>query len=329
MNGEVNYAKIPKKYELKRLGGKLLSKSATKFKFSNRDIDYKKLIKTVKDLDCKVKMKCSENMKEFIAPLVEDKNLYDHLNNSKLADSMLICSPQDKDTLNRGIEILKKMKAKIKQSQKCRNKANFEDYCVKMDQLSKLNSEYLEVIPKVNPEMIQAMLYEHEINNEIDLLQSVFSLSFQIRIVLGAYYNVTKVNPYDYIFGSLPVGLEPVKSGSDEEELILHYLNTSKNNNCYLANLIKISGLEYKAEEDKKFLSTDNHVMLWHGSPGKNVLGIIKNGLKIKPTETSFTGSRFGDGIYFSDSFELSNCFSAGEGGKDRYIMLCEVALGN
>ena len=111
MNGEVNYTKIPKKYELKRLGGKLLSRSTVKFKFSNRDIDYKKLIKTVKDLDCKVKMKCSDEMMDFIAPLVEDNNLYQHLNNSKLADSMLICSPQDKDTLDRGIAILKKMKS--------------------------------------------------------------------------------------------------------------------------------------------------------------------------------------------------------------------------
>lgn len=105
-------------------------------------------------------------------------------------------------------------------------KSNFEDYCVKMDELSKLNSEYLEVIPKVNPEMIQAMLNEYEINNEITLLKSVYSISFQIRIVLGAYQNIAKVNPYDYILGSLPVGLESVKSGSDEEELILQYLNT-------------------------------------------------------------------------------------------------------
>lgn len=118
MNGEVNYTKIPKKYEIKRLGGKLLSKSSVKFKFSNRDIDYKKLIKTVKDLDCKVKMKCPEEMMEFIAPLVEDKNLYQHISNSKLADSMLICSPQDKDTLDRGIEILEKMKKKLKQATK-------------------------------------------------------------------------------------------------------------------------------------------------------------------------------------------------------------------
>ena len=81
------------------------------------------------------------------------------------------------------------MKAKLAEAAQCRSKANFDDYTVKMEQLANLNSEYLEVIPKTNPEHIEAMLNEYQIKNEINLLKSVYDLSFKTRVALGAYQN--------------------------------------------------------------------------------------------------------------------------------------------
>lgn len=53
---EINhYVKIPKRYEIKRLGGKLLSKSDAKLRFSNRDFDYNKLIISFDDIQDKAK----------------------------------------------------------------------------------------------------------------------------------------------------------------------------------------------------------------------------------------------------------------------------------
>ena len=47
-----------------------------------------------------------------------------------------------------------------------------------------------------------------------------------------------------------------------------------------------------------------------------------------KPTEAARHGNRFGPGIYFSDCFNLSLCFSAASNSQ-RYIILCEVATGH
>ena len=69
-------------------------------------------------------------------------------------------------------------------------------------------------------------------------------------------------------------------------------------------------------------------MMLWHGTSANNILEIVRNGLKITPLNASHHGSRYGKGIYFSDSFALSSCFSA-ESDEEKYILLCEVALGN
>lgn len=52
-----NYVKLPKRYEIKRLGGKLLSKSDERLKFSNRDFDYNKLVISFDDLKDKVPLK--------------------------------------------------------------------------------------------------------------------------------------------------------------------------------------------------------------------------------------------------------------------------------
>ena len=38
-----------------------------------------------------------------------------------------------------------------------------------------------------------------------------------------------------------------------------------------------------------------------------NVLSIIREGLKMVPVNSDFHGSRYGKGIYFSDSFALSS----------------------
>ena len=62
-------------------------------------------------------------------------------------------------------------------------------------------------------------------------------------------------------------------------------------------------------------------------------MGILSQGLKISPAEADFTGSMFGDGIYFADTFDKSvqycsdwNFFIQNEVNK--FVLVCEVALG-
>ena len=233
-----NYVKLPKKYEIKRLGGKLLSKSDARLKFSNRDFDYNKVVISFDDLKDKVECKSNKGIIDFLKPLVDDNEMYNSLQNSKLWNSLLLLAPQDKDTIDKGIEILNKMKIKLEEANKWRSKSNFDDYTVKMEQLANLNSEYLEVIPKTNPEHIEAILNDYQVQNEITLLKSVYSLSFKIRIALGAYQNAKKVNPYDYVLGSLPINLFVIKLHLIKN---FHYLNSQPIHGHTLTNIIKVN----------------------------------------------------------------------------------------
>ena len=71
---------------------------------------------------------------------------------------------------------------------------------------------------------------------------------------------------------------------------------------------------------------------LFHGSRNENILGILKNGLKIKPHSAIHTGSMFGSAIYLADSSTKSANYCWGfdsNGNNDEYFLLvCEAATG-
>jgi hypothetical protein len=79
--------------------------------------------------------------------------------------------------------------------------------------------------------------------------------------------------------------------------------------------------------------------LLWHGTRGENIIGILHTGFRIAPADSRRTGAMFGEGVYFSDVFNKSanyaftgNLHRYNQDVKNklakRYVFLCEVALG-
>ncbi len=67
--------------------------------------------------------------------------------------------------------------------------------------------------------------------------------------------------------------------------------------------------VNHSAESEKKF--QNNHQFLFHGSQLHSWYPIIKNGLKVlSGTALQANGAAYGQGIYFSDSFEMSLSYS-------------------
>ncbi|TXG85759.1 MAG: WGR domain-containing protein [Spirochaetes bacterium] len=65
----------------------------------------------------------------------------------------------------------------------------------------------------------------------------------------------------------------------------------------------------------------DNHVanaknkkeeLFWHGSRNENWWSIMTSGLMIRPSNAVYSGSMFGDGIYFADRFQKSYGYTSG-----------------
>lgn len=79
--------------------------------------------------------------------------------------------------------------------------------------------------------------------------------------------------------------------------------------------------------------SVGNIQRLWHGSRISNWVGILGQGLRIKPSGIPTAGSMFGNGVYFADQSSKSAqyCGSGGYRSRDSnvlYLAVAEVALG-
>ena len=76
--------------------------------------------------------------------------------------------------------------------------------------------------------------------------------------------------------------------------------------------------------------------LLWHGSRNENWWSIINNGLKIRPSNAVYTGSMFGDGLYFASSAQKSFGYTSSshaywtrESSDMAVMALFDVGVGN
>ncbi|XP_014512608.1 poly [ADP-ribose] polymerase 2 [Vigna radiata var. radiata] len=127
--------------------------------------------------------------------------------------------------------------------------------------------------------------------------------------------------------------LAPVEFGCAEFSMIEEYMKNThaETHSNYTVDIVQIfrASREGEAERYRKFASTKNRMLLWHGSRLTNWTGILSQGLRIAPPEAPVTGYMFGKGVYFADMFSKSaNYCYATRTAKDGVLLLCEVALG-
>ncbi|KAJ6226080.1 DNA ligase [Anaeramoeba flamelloides] len=134
----------------------------------------------------------------------------------------------------------------------------------------------------------------------------------------------------DQYYEELNCKLEVVEKNSKEWELIKDYVNKGKNARGSWKPKIKnifrtIDPVQMK--NFKKYEQKEGKWLLWHGSRLCNVVGIVKNGLRIAPPEAPATGYDFGKGVYFANAFGKSAEYThAGKGTAVMYLN--EVYLG-
>ncbi|XP_050138415.1 poly [ADP-ribose] polymerase 2-like isoform X1 [Malus sylvestris] len=128
--------------------------------------------------------------------------------------------------------------------------------------------------------------------------------------------------------------LTPVGADSHEFDMITKYMRNThaKTHSTYTVDIVQIfrTSKEGEVERFRKFSSTKNRMLLWHGSRLTNWVGILSQGLLIAPPEAPVTGYMFGKGVYFADMFSKSAKFChASNGCTSGVLLLCEVALGD
>lgn len=123
-----DYVKVKGKYDVKRIGGKLTSRSDAKLKFSNADFDFEKLLVPLDSLDYSIEMVNPTELMHFIKPLISDTNIQTNLQHSNFPSSVMLLCPTDAHAVNQAIEVLKCLINILKEADKHRRNHKFPEY---------------------------------------------------------------------------------------------------------------------------------------------------------------------------------------------------------
>lgn len=113
------------------------------------------------------------------------------------------------------------------------------------------------------------------------------------------------------------------------EKLVLDTKAPNHNFNMHVKNVFEIESMRHPEEFNPYGVET---MELFHGSRTPNIIHVLQQGLRIKPSGAVHTGSMFGDGIYFASNSTKSANYCWGFGsrsiGESFYMFVCEVATG-
>ena len=73
-----------------------------------------------------------------------------------------------------------------------------------------------------------------------------------------------------------------------------------------IVNAFRVHQSQYESNFESYRTQERKNMLLWHGSRSQNWIGILKEGLRIRPSNAITTGSMFGHGNYFADRVQKS-----------------------
>jgi poly [ADP-ribose] polymerase 2/3/4 len=108
-----------------------------------------------------------------------------------------------------------------------------------------------------------------------------------------------------------------VKINKVTDQAIIDQIKTlMQDNSNRLKNVYEVIKSETQKAFEKQKQESIKHwtKLLWHGSRNENWLNILKTGLKIRPSCAVYTGSMFGNGVYFADKCQKSIGYTSSRG---------------
>ncbi|XP_031634599.1 poly [ADP-ribose] polymerase-like [Contarinia nasturtii] len=179
--------------------------------------------------------------------------------------------------------------------------------------------------PKIN---------NHEmVRNKSEMLEALMQMEITYTLLNSGDCD-EKMHPFDVYYEKFKTTIEVLDKTTDEFNDILKYVQNPQDHdevNDYkrleLDQVYKVSRHE-EVQRFKPYEKNFNRQLLWHGSRLTNFVGILSNGLKIRPTNVPVSGSNFGHGIYFADCILKSAAYCDGYHSNNILLLLCEVAIG-
>lgn len=210
------------------------------------------------------------------------------------------------------------------------------------DILNKTIIEIYTTIPRKMSDVRNHLLKSDEhkaiealINQEQQLLDTMAG-QVMANVASGTTTEVINENITDEVHLLDKLGLT-INKVSDKEVLSMIKTLMGESNNL-MGKVFEISNNKTRPNFEKTFndIETKDVKLFWHGSRNQNWFNIIQTGLLIRPSGAVYSGSMFGDGIYFANKARksigyssLSGSYWARGGDNKSFLALFEVNIGN
>lgn len=120
-------------------------------------------------------------------------------------------------------------------------------------------------------------------------LSNIKYSSYTANVLTAAQHRSDEMNPLDYVHKSLECNIQELSPKTGDEEIynaISKYMQeTGAGPSGEDYDLLHLFSVDRKGEAAsyQPFATNDNRMLLWHGSKISNFIGILKQGLRIKP----------------------------------------------
>lgn len=193
--------------------------------------------------------------------------------------------------------------------------------------LNNLNTKYNKLIPRTHYE---SMNNTKLIGKNINMLNDLLYISH------GLYENylIKKGDSYSNIYCHLKTKIEPLDTNDNMYPILQNYIQSTKSMEHQLdIQIIDIYIIDRDFERNIYSLYSktfENKMLLFHGICLTNIIGVLKNGLKMDLIKVNREDKMFGQGIYFTNCSTkcVQNCMYY---LTDNLVcfFIAEVALGN
>ena len=225
-----------------------------------------------------------------------------------------------KSFVKRGLAKLKEIETELKGS-------------ARRSVLSELSSDFYTLVPHAfgmkRPPIIGD---EDMLEQKIQLMDALSDIQTTSKSLKSVEVD-TAVHPVTARFNMLRTKMAVVDPSTETFQLIAAYLDHTHapTHKMFKLSLMDVMEVE-RAGSVARFAphaSDPNRMLLWHGTRLSNMVGILRQGLRIAPPEAPVTGYMFGKGLYFADMVSKSAQYCWATKTADvGLLVLSEVALG-
>ena len=289
----------------------------------------------------------SDKMKLALSSMLEASSIPSSLDMSLagtlhfLSDVDMLVSTLETSGLNHSnfsisqlsFDTLDKAEAKLQEIKVLLDSIDLDDYdeggaASKIEKVAALTNDYYDLIPVHNEIGTPFEVNDERFGKAMNLVRLLRDLAVTKQLLLGAMHRQSKYNPIDYVYRAVQMGMKPVETFSRERDILERYIDSTCSDDVVVNEIFALDNGVGIPED------IGNKRLLFYGSKNENVVGTLKQGLRIAPAEALTSEFSYGNGVYLTDKFSKALSFSSEmtDGNIQKqprsYVFVAEAMIG-